>query len=394
MHVAICGPISLRLLENDVSHVGQLPAGYQYPFAAYLVKEYIRLGHFVSVVTNTVDVDKNTRWSGKQCAIVAIPRRQKARALIRNFYRDEVREMSEALKQIAPDIIHAQWTYEFADAALVSGLPTLVTARDSPFRIARILRHPYRWLRAIYSRAYVLPRIMHLTAISDYLACELQWLHGYPRKIDVIPNGIATGRVCNNPRFGYKHHDVVNIYCVSEWGVRKNIKMLLMAFAHVREKNPNVRLILIGRGLGENDEGCAWAIKKELHVAVSFRGYQDQKSIMHGLRDEADLFVNPTLEESFGMIFIEAMSQGVACVGGKASGAVPWILNNGCAGILANVKNPIQLAEAISSILHDPIRLAVLAEEGYRRSKEIFALETIAQNYILKYQHILNQEEG
>jgi len=394
MKIAICSPCTLSLLADLVDDSSRMPKGMLYPFAAYLIREYIRIGHEVTLVTNSFDTPAVMCFEGKKLRVITTPRRARAREYARDFYRKEVRLMRDELLKVSPDIIHAQWTYEFADAALVTGLPTLVTGRDSPWRIAWIMKHPYRWIRAFYATFWILPRTKHLTAVSDYLKRELKWLHGYWREIPVTPNGITSHRFCDAPRFGLKHRDHLRVYCVCEWGRRKNVTTLLKAFAHVRSKIGKVELILIGRELGMQEECYKWSVQQNLSGGVIFRGYQDQDAIMGDLRKDADLFVSPTIEESLGMIFVEAMSQGVACVGGCKSGAVPWVLDNGRAGYLTNVKNHVQLADTLIEVLSNPKSVACIAEQGYRRARELFTLEAVAQTYIREYERILNQSHN
>jgi hypothetical protein len=40
--------------------------------------------------------------------------------------------MREALQREQPDILSAHWTYEFAAAAIATGIPHVVTAHDAP----------------------------------------------------------------------------------------------------------------------------------------------------------------------------------------------------------------------------------------------------------------------
>lgn len=389
MHIAICGPTSLKLLKDDVENGNLLPKGYIYPFTAYLAKEYIRMGHNVSIVTCTEDVEKVTYFKGKNLCLIIAPLRKRARHYITDFYRKEVRIMREELIKIKPDIIHAQWTYEFADAALKTGIPTLVTARDSPLRIAWIMRTTFRWLRALYSTLYVIPRIKNLSANSAHLGKDLKQLHGVTRPISIVPNGIDEFRFLENPKFLIRNRNNLNLVCISEWGRHKNIKTLLKAFNLLLNKNGHLKLIVFGRGLGVEDAGCKWATQQGLTNSVEFRGYQSQDAVIACLRKEADLFISPTLEESLGMIFVEAMAQGVACVGGSTSGAVPWVLDNGESGFLVNVKSSDKLSADISRIIEDPNKIELVAKRGYERAKKMFLMANIGKSFVKEYEHIL-----
>jgi len=383
MHIAICGPISLKLLKDDVAEGGRLPSGYLYPFAAFLAKEYMKAGHRVSVVTSADSVSETCTWTGEKCSIVVTPRRARARDLIKTFYCREIDAMAVALKQLAPDVIHAQWTYEFADAALRTGIPTLVTARDSPWRIAWLMKQTYRFLRACYAQFSVLPRIKHLSTISPYMIRELRCLHGYFRPIFLVPNGIDKGRMDPSPMTRSGKIDAPRIMSVSDWGPRKNVITTLKAFKRIQERRADAQLTLVGNGL--EAEGPAEKFCRQNGIPVHkirFLGYQSPDHILDLLRKETDIFLHTTLEESFCVTILEAMAQGVPCIGGKGSGAVPWLLDEGKAGLLVNVRSATAVADAVLGVCDDSDARNAFALNGYRRVNEHFLLSQVAGDYL------------
>jgi len=50
------------------------------------------------------------------------------------------------------------------------------------------------------------------------------------------------------------------------------------------------------------------------------------------------------------MSLLEAMHAGVPIVGGMHSGGVPWVLANGDAGILVDIRKPPEIARGISRL--------------------------------------------
>ena len=99
-----------------------------------------------------------------------------------------------------------------------------------------------------------------------------------------------------------------------------------------------------------------------------------------------DVFVSPSLEESFGMTLIEAIMQGTPVVGGSASGAVPWVLNFGEAGELVNVQDPASIAWGITRSLD--------VDESTRKARydyvhENFSLGHVVDRYEAKYCSVL-----
>lgn len=382
MHIAVCGPISVRNLSGLVHKGDTLPAGYVCPLIAAMVKEYIRLGHFVTVVTCTTDVEEVQCWRGDNCNIFLVPCRQRVRFQVLDCYREEVRGMRDILKRENPDVIHAMWTYEFADAALCTGIPTLVTCHDSPWRVAFEMRHAYRFFRAIYAQFWVLPRTKMITAVSPHIARDLRWVHGYLRPIQLVPNGIQKEYFDIN--FDAKSTAVSpTIVVVSEWGRLKNVSIAIRAFLTVRERFADARIVLFGSGLGKGQAAESWCLREHLSIGgIDFRGYQSQDEILKVLSSQATLFLHTSLEESFCMTILEAMSQGVACIGGGKSGAVPWLLANGQAGVLVDVKSPGAIAEELIRLIEDGVERERLGREGYVRARALFSLECVVKNYV------------
>lgn len=383
MHIAVCGPVSLDLLADLIDHNTGMPHGYACPLIAFIVRAYIDRGHFVTVITSTGDVAHVTRWHGKSCNIIATPRRLKASSLARDLFRSEVRLMRKELIAAKPDVVHAQWCYEFADAALCSGIVTLVTAHDSPWRIAYLLKHPYRWIRAFYAQFWILPRVKHLSTVSPYMIHELRRRNGYLRPITLVPNGIGRQRM--NPKPILKDGKLVSprIMTVSEWGDRKNIKITLDAFGIIQLKLPNAQLTLVGSGLGP--EGPAQAYCRSHNIPdhnIHFCGYQTQDHVIEMLRKDTDIFVITTLEESFCMTLLEAMAQGVPCIGGNESGAVPWLLDEGRSGVLVNVKSASAVADAVAQVCDDTVLRESIARNGYGRVEEQFLIDQVAGKYL------------
>ena len=78
---------------------------------------------------------------------------------------------------------------------------------------------------------------------------------------------------------------------------------------------------------------------------------------------KADVFVAPSLYESFGLVFLEAMRWGTPVVGTTA-GAIPEIIEDGRSGLLVPPSNPQALAHAMVRLLRDRAFSQRLGEAG------------------------------
>ncbi len=378
MRIAYMGPISLHLLQEEGVDVTTTPVGFQYAFGAYLVREYLRRGHEVSIMTTIHRLPSPYSWSNDRLSIDAVPTRR-AYLFCIDAFRRERRQMIAALSRRKPDVIHAQWTYEFAHAALGSGCPCLVTARDSPRQILRHSPSPYRLYNKFYAD-WLIPRIPRLTAVSPYMRQEL--LDSYVLKSSpvVIPNGIRPEIFANAK--SARPVRPFTFTTVAGWDPRKNPEPLLAGFAELLRRHPDCRLHLIGRGFEPGGPAAKWATGRGFSAGVRFLGHLSHADVLRQLREHTDAFVHPTLEESFGSSILEAMSQRVPVIAGVDSGAVPWILDDGRAGMLVDVTSPESLRSGMETMMNDTDLRERYARDGYERAFSKFTLATVADQYL------------
>jgi glycosyltransferase involved in cell wall biosynthesis len=87
------------------------------------------------------------------------------------------------------------------------------------------------------------------------------------------------------------------------------------------------------------------------------------RSEMIALFDACDVFVHPSVQESFGLVYLEAMARARPVVAVDAGPAPEWVGENE-RGILFRPDDRMALADAISSLLDNPARSRALGEQG------------------------------
>ena len=378
MKIAYVGPISLHLLQDEGVDPASTPPGFLYAFGAYLVREYLRRGHEVSIVTTIHRLPSPFSWSNDRLSIDAVPTRRGYLFCI-DAFRSERRQMVAALHRRQPDVIHAQWTYEFAHAALGSGFPCLVTARDSPRQIFKHSPSAYTLYKKFYGDCLI-PRIPRLTAVSPYMRQELVDCYRLQSDPVVIPNGIRPEIFATVERD--RPERPFTFTTVAGWDPRKNPKPLLAAFAALVRRHPESRLQLIGRGFEPGGPAARWTEKQGISGGIVFMGHKSHADLLRVLRDHTDVFVHPTLEESFGSAILEAMSQRLPVIAGAESGAVPWILDGGRVGMLVDVTSPESLRSGMETVMKDTALRERFAREGYERASSSFTLAAVAEQFL------------
>jgi glycosyltransferase involved in cell wall biosynthesis len=162
------------------------------------------------------------------------------------------------------------------------------------------------------------------------------------------------------------------------WDNRKNPKNGLLAFQKLREKINGAKLKLFGNGFGKGEIADRWATKLGIAEGIEFMGVLPYKNLLDEMA-KGDLLLHPSLEESFGMVIAEAMALGLPIVGGRKSGAVPWVI--GEAGILVDMLNPTEIASGLEFILTNPSQWEALRAIAYRSSRLRFSSHIIATEY-------------
>ncbi len=395
MHIGIVGPIATaditHLIQGDVTG---LPVGYEgAPLLATLITELLRLGHRVSAFTLSGDMPLSggvVVAQGKNFSLSYIPKRSHAwrpngfrLGRILDLYAFEREKLQRAIAQVAPEVVHAHWSYEFALAALQTGLPHVVTCHDSPYRVAKfysrakLTQRWYRWLRVLMARK-VLRQAHCVTAVSSYMRDEVQSMTQVP--IQVVPNPVdsfaqALGKARKTPatpRFA--------MVC-NGWQARKNPQPAMIAFARFRERHPEAELHLYGNDFGVGQTAEIWSKQEGIADGMVFHGALPHKHLLEALSN-ADLLLHPALEETFGMSIAEAMVMGLPVVAGESSGAVPWVVGDG--GALCDVRQENAICQAIEQVLipENYARFSIAARE---RVESMFTASAVAATYLLAY---------
>jgi len=188
-----------------------------------------------------------------------------------------------------------------------------------------------------------------------------------PRAAAPLPEGVRKPYVLSVARLApYKGQD-----------------LLLMAFAKVLEKRPDLRLVLCGRD--QMNGGIQRFIRAlGLEGRVTLTGGVSPRRVQ-GLIKGCEFLVLPSRRENFPLVLLEAMAAGEAVLA-SATGGIPEMLRDGKDGLLVPPNDVEALARGMLELCGDPSLRRRLGRRAKLRSRA-FSWRRAAAAYSRLYAH-------
>ena len=143
---------------------------------------------------------------------------------------------------------------------------------------------------------------------------------------------------------------LVTILYVGRLERRKGIDRLLQAIPQVVLNSPHCKFVIAGADTGDAPHGGSYQdyfdsfAPPAAREATTFLGHVEEGALSQ-LYADCDIFAAPSLSESFGLIYLEAMVHAKPVVAFHA-GATPEIVAHNATGILVELGNITELANA------------------------------------------------
>lgn len=200
-------------------------------------------------------------------------------------------------------------------------------------------------------------------------------------KIVVIHNPISIDEIesksqkeADHPYF--KDSSMRVIITAGRLAKEKRYDMLLKAFAILRKRRENTRLIILGKGVMQ--EGLEeLALKLGIEKYVDFVGFQPNP---FAWISKADIFVLSSDHEGFPMVLLEAMACGTPVISTDCTSGPAEIITSGKDGILVPPADEEAMAEAMLGLLSDEEKRKNYSEAAKRRVQE-FGVDRIIRQY-------------
>jgi glycosyltransferase involved in cell wall biosynthesis len=248
-----------------------------------------------------------------------------------------------------------------------------------------------------------------IICVSKYLS-EFVYRNGISAKkiISVYP-GINTSHFAPSKKnyrgeLGYKPNDVVilhasRIITIGDLAVEtietKGLTTLIKAFSIVSEKDSNVKLMIAAALPNkENMKYFDLAIRKIMNYAEIY-GVSDKVKVMPVKYDDmpkayntCDIFVMLSKEETFGLVYAEAMSCEKPVIASSIC-AMPEIIVNNETGYLVSPEDPVEVSKRIHWLVDDKEKRIAFGKEGRKKIIEKFENGQIAIELKEAYENIV-----
>jgi len=232
---------------------------------------------------------------------------------------------------------------------------------------------------------------------SHYMREEIEGVFNLPPdKISIIPNGIrpeafqvAAPDPAVRQRFAGPGEKI--LFFIGRLVREKGVQVLLGALPQIRERFPDVRVIIAGQG-PYGEELHRLSVHLGLDRQVTFAGYIDEET-RNQLYAQADLAIFPSLYEPFGLVALEAMAAGTPVVVGDSGGFAETV-EHGVNGVRVPAENASALAEQVCTLLGDPELGRRLARRALQDVSDNYSWASIARRYEEIYQQIVFSPEA
>ncbi|GHN29305.1 glycosyltransferase family 4 protein [Lactobacillus delbrueckii] len=304
-------------------------------------------------------------------------------------YFNSSKEIVKLLEGRSIDIIHVNTT------AVLEGIYLKKKLRSKLiWHVHEIILQPraiYKFLSLLIGK-YADKTVAVSKAVKQHLIDS-----GYIKdnQVEVIYNGVDSDRFSPN---------VDNEYLYEEWNVPKDaIKVgmigrvnawkgqgdFLNATEGLLKKYPNLYLFIVGSAFA-GEEWRVDELKQEIaeipeHDRIIFSEFRTDTPAIHNF---LDVFVLPsTNPDPLPTVVLEAMATGKPVVGYR-HGGVCEMVKEGYNGLLAEVRNPTDLAKKVDTLLSNEELRKTMGEHSRDRLLENFSIESYVKNYSDEYDRL------
>jgi glycosyltransferase involved in cell wall biosynthesis len=291
--------------------------------------------------------------------------------------------------------------------------------------IRTVLHMHCEWLTQL-DRSLIERRLEDVDLIigcSDYITDRIR--RRFPRfanRCRTVYNGVDVNHFAAWKRTMASHGiEVPRLLFVGRVSPEKGLHVLLEAFHRIVAEYPQVHLDIVGPEshvpfdfivlVSDDEEVSKLArfysrrlrrpaylchlqrrLPSSLSDRVSFVGPVPHARLVDYYRN-AEVLINPSFSEAFGMSLVEAMATEVPVVATRVGG-MPDVVEDDNTGLLVRVGDADAIAQATLLLLRDPSLKKSMGKAGRQRAIKTFAWERIVESLSREYEGLCERGSG
>lgn len=257
------------------------------------------------------------------------------------------------------DMIHAHSLYSDGGVAyqchIKYDIPYVVAVRSTDIEFMTVFPHLSIYARKVLEHA---SKIIYLSndlkndTIRKLFYGSNKKYGDYSVKSVIVPNGVNQFWIDNVYMQKREiQEECIKILQVSRLERRKKVDETILAVSELKEMGINCELYVVGEG-SQRKELEELVEKKNLGKSVLFLGYISDKAKLLQIYRESDIFCMPSKGETFGIVYVEALTQGLPVLGLKGTGVSAYFSNKEV-GYFINQCSPKNIAKGIKYIIEN-----------------------------------------
>lgn len=216
--------------------------------------------------------------------------------------------------------------------------------------------------------------------IEHYVPKNLQ--NDIESKSVVIPNGINDYWLKNSFEIGSNRNSLGNdikLIYAGQFIKRKQIDKAISAAKKLHDEGYNIQFDIIGKG---KERKHIEELISETPELFNLHGYMSKEELI-GMYRNSNIFIMPSYNETFGLVYIEAMSQGLPIIYTQNEG-VDGYFEKGSVGYAAKPDEINDMTEKIKLIADNYTKMS---EDAVREAKR-FSWDKVSDQYIDIYREV------